>query len=139
MNLSTPKTDRSRRAIALPGFVTSALREHKARREAQIAKNEKWDDNGLVFVTRSGKPISARNVVRFFKDQLAEAGLPDIRFHDLRHTAASLLLERNIHPKVVQELLGHSTATLTLDTYSHLLPSMQKQVAQSMDDLVDQE
>lgn len=134
LTLTQPKSDRSRRLIVLPAFVVEAFKEHKTHQDTLKAGN--WTEHGLVFTTNVGTPISPRNLIRFFKQELAEAGLPDIRFHDLRHTAASLLLERNTHPKVVQELLGHSSVTLTLDTYSHLMPTMQSEAAKSMDDLV---
>ena len=86
-------------------------------------------------VTRTVCPLDASGVTRRFDKILKAAGLPDIRVHDLRHTAASLLLLGQVHPKVVQEMLGHSTITLTLDTYSHLVPSLQAQVADQMDRL----
>jgi integrase len=75
-------------------------------------------------------------MVRDFKDTLKRAGLPNIRFHDLRHTAATLMLKEGIHPKVVQERLGHSRISLTLDTYSHVLPSMQAEAAERLDQLL---
>ena len=71
-----------------------------------------------------------------FKGILAQAGLPDIRFHDLRHTAASLMLQQGIHPKVVQERLGHSKINIPLDIYSHVLPSLQDEAAAKMDSLI---
>lgn len=71
-----------------------------------------------------------------YKEFLKEAGLPDIRFHDLRHTAATLMLKQGVHPKVVQERLGHSDISLTLNTYSHVLPSMQEEAADKMDELL---
>jgi integrase len=80
--------------------------------------------------------MEPRNLFRQFKGLLERAGLPDIRFHDLRHTAATLMFEQDVHPKVVQERLGHSTITLTLDTYSHVLPSMQEDAADKMDTLL---
>lgn len=77
-----------------------------------------------------------RNIVRAFKDTLKRAGLPNLHFHDLRHTAATLMLKEGIHPKVVQERLGHSQISLTLDTYSHVLPSMQAEAAEKLDQLL---
>jgi len=79
---------------------------------------------------------SSRNFIRHFKSKLKEAGLPDIRVHDLRHSHASLLLASGINPKLVQEPLGHSSIALTLDTYSHVIPSLQEEVARKMDDLM---
>ena len=80
-----------------------------------------------------GTPLDHRNLHREFKETLRRADLSDIRFHDLRHTAASLMLQQGIHPKVVQEHLGHSDITLTPNTYSHVLPSMQEEAAEKMD------
>jgi integrase len=75
-------------------------------------------------------------VYREFKEILRKAGLPDIRFHDLRHTAATLMLQEGIHPKIVQERLGHAQIFITMDTYSHVLPTMQDEVAKKMDELI---
>jgi integrase len=93
---------------------------------------------GKRFVNPStfGTPLDHRNLYRDFKALLKEAGLPDIRFHDLRHTAATLMLQQGVHPKVVQERLDHADISLTLNTYSHVLPSMQEEAAEKMDELL---
>lgn len=80
--------------------------------------------------------MEPRNILRHFKKILIKANLPEMRFHDLRHTAATIMLGQGIHPKVVQERLGHSTIGLTLDTYSHILPAMQADVAENLDELL---
>jgi integrase len=80
--------------------------------------------------------ISPRNLVRHFKQALKSAGLPDIRVHDLRHSHASLLLASGINPKLVKERLGHASITLTLDTYSYVIPNLQEEVVRKMDDLM---
>jgi integrase len=121
-----PKTARGRRTIALPRVAVSVLEEYR-----QATGNME----GLVFRTSTGRPISQRNLTRHFHASLAAAGLPRMRFHDLRHTAASLLLRENVHPKIVQEMLGHATIHLTLDTYSHLIPDIQAEAAGKMDEL----
>ncbi len=91
----------------------------------------------LVFATRTGQPLDYRTVVRrHFKPLLAKAGLPNIRLYDLRHTCATLLLSRGEHPKIVGERLGHSSTTLTLDTYSHVLPDMQEQAAVRLEEIL---
>jgi integrase len=96
-----------------------------------------WQEHRLIFTTQVGTPINRRNlVVRSFKPLLDHAGLPEIRFHDLRHTCATLMLCGGIHPKVVQELLGHASVTVTLDTYSRVLPSMQGEAAAKMDSML---
>ena len=95
-----------------------------------------YRDDGLIFSTTVGTPINPRNLTgRSFKPLLERAGLSQrVRFHDLRHTAATLLLSRGVHPKLVQELLGHATIAITLDTYSHVLPGMGDQTAAAMED-----
>lgn len=95
-----------------------------------------WEENGLVFRSVTGTPLRRYNLVpRSFKPLLERAGLSrSVRFHDLRHTAATLLLSKGVNPKVVQEMLGHSTVTITLDTYSHVLPDMQERAVSAMED-----
>jgi integrase len=130
-----PKTDKSRRMIVLPGFVVEALKVHLAKRDL-LSKASNWKETGLVFTTDIGTPVSPRNLIRHFKIKLEKAGLPEIRFHDLRHTTASILLENNVHPKIVQELLGHSTVTLTLNTYSHIINPLSRVAADTLDGVV---
>lgn len=119
-----PKSAASRRTIALSDYTVAVLMQHKEK----ISKDE-----GLLFTTSSGRAVSPRNLLRHFHQVLDRTGLPKIRFHDLRHTAATLLLKENVHPKIVQEMLGHSTIALTLDTYSHILPDIQQEAADKMD------
>jgi integrase len=90
----------------------------------------------MIFTSQTGTCLDHRNVYREFKEILRKAGLPDIRFHDLRHTAATLMLQEGIHPKIVQERLGHAQIYITMDTYSHVLPAMQDEVAKKMDELI---
>ncbi len=93
--------------------------------EERMTKAGLWRDHGLVFPSSVGTPKSQRNLNREFKAAAKRAGLPDhFKLYDLRHTCATLLLSRNIHPKYVQELLGHASIALTLDTYSHVMPGM---------------
>jgi integrase len=88
-----------------------------------------------VFASEIGTPLNCHNIIqRSFKPLLAKAGLPEIRFHDLRHTCATILLKAGQHPKFVQELLGHATIAITLDTYSHVLPGMSDGLASVMDE-----
>lgn len=135
--LVEPKTDSTRRSMHLPAYAVTALREHRIRQnETRLIKGREWQNNDLIFPTHSGKPLMARNMVREFKNLLKKADLPDIRFHDLRHTAATLMLLQGIPVKVVQERLGHSQISLTLGTYSHVLPSMDKDAAAKMDQLL---
>ena len=94
-------------------------------------------DRGLVFARHTGEPLEANNLKkRYFKPILEAAGLPDMRLYDLRHTAATLCLVNGEHPKRVQERLGHASITLTMDTYSHVLPGMQEELAVRLDQLL---
>lgn len=132
-----PKTARSRRRITLPETAIAALKEHRRRQLAErLAAGPIWQDGGrgLVFVNPDGQPIDGIHLLRYrFLPILRQAGLPRIRFHELRHTAATLLLLQGINPKIVSELLGHSSVAITLDLYSHVLPDMQQQAAAAMD------
>jgi integrase len=122
---SEPKTAQSRRSIVPPGFAIEALQRQKEL-QAGWKKNADtaWEEHGYVFTTQLGRYIHPNSLYRHFKELLKKAGLPDIRFHDLRHSVASLLLSSGIHPKVVQEILGHSQISMTMDIYSHVLPTM---------------
>jgi len=133
---SEPKTKKSRRSIRLTPQAVKALRRHLKRqlRDIEIL-GDRYQDQGLVFTTDTGGPINPSNLrQRNFAPLLKQAGLPHMRFHDLRHTCATLLLSRGVHPKFVQELLGHATIAITLDTYSHVLPSMGDATAKAMED-----
>ena len=131
-----PKTAKSRRSIPLPASIVRSLTSHKARQgEQRLKAGKKYENHDLVFATRKGAPLMRRNIVRcHFRPILEKAGLPaSIRLYDLRHTCATLLLAANEHPKVVSERLGHSNITLTLDTYSHVLPSMQQGASEKLE------
>jgi len=134
--LGEPKTKKSRRTISLTDTGISVLREHLDRQMGQIERlGDLYKDQGLVFASEVGTPVNPTNLRRrSFAPLLERAGLPQIRFHDLRHTCATLLLSCNIHPKYVQELLGHANIAITLDTYSHVLPGMGNQAAKAMED-----
>lgn len=131
LRLVEPKTASARRRVDLLMLAVEALRRH---RRAMLADGHV---GGLVFRDTDGKPIRKSNLTRrSFKPLLTKAKLPDIRFHDLRHTAATLLLAEGVHPKVVQERLGHAQIHVTLDTYSHVLPSMQRDATARLDRLL---
>ncbi|MEM5243078.1 site-specific integrase [Thermoanaerobacter sp. CM-CNRG TB177] len=116
------------------------MRELKVHRKRQIREKllfgEAYQDNGLVFCKEDGSPLDSREFTKCFQRLLEKAGLPKVRLHDLRHTHASLLLARGIHPKVVQERLGYSSITMTLDLYSYLVPGLQELAAQSFNGLL---
>jgi integrase len=134
--LGEPKTKRSRRTVKLTRTAAEALRGHLSRQMDQIDRlGDLYRDQGLVFTSDSGGPLNPSNVRnRNLRRLTSKAGLPKIRFHDLRHTCATLLLSRNVHPKIVQEMLGHATVAITLDTYSHVLPGMGDHAAEAMED-----
>jgi integrase len=133
LKFTTPKTSRSRRTIVLSEAALLALKQHRARQnQARLACSD-WDDHDLVFANETGGPLDPSWQTAVFKAALKDAGLPAIRFHDLRHTAATLLLARDTHPKVVADMLGHASVMITLDVYSAHVPAMHTQAAATMD------
>jgi len=129
-----PKSAHSRRAINMPAMVVTALRAHRVRQlQERLAAGGTWKDRGLVFATRVGTPIDARAVTTAFHRILAGAGLPSIRYHDLSHTAATLLLAQGVSPRTIMETLGHSQVSLTLNAYSHVLSALKQEAADRMD------
>ena len=132
-----PKTARGRRLVPLPKHLVQALRTHKKSQTEDRLAAPDYEDNGLVFASEGGQPLYHRNVVRrHFKPLLKKAGLPNsIRLYDLRHTHATILLREGVNPKIVSERLGHASVALTLDTYSHVLPDIQKEVVEKLDAL----
>lgn len=130
-----PKSKSSRRVIELSSQPVDALRRHRASQlEERLVAGPEWRDMDLVFTNALGGPLEPQNLlVREFRPLLVRAGLPAIRFHDLRHTAASLLLEQGIHPKIVSEMLGHSQSQITMDLYSHVTPTMQRSAVEALD------
>ncbi len=133
--IKEPKSRAGRRAIALSPTVVAALRRERARQEErELSAGTAWaNDRDLVFTSVAGTPLDDSALRRGFKKLLAEAHLPSITFHDLRHTHATLLLLKGIHPKIVSERLGHANIQITLDTYSHVLPNMQEGAAAAFD------
>jgi integrase len=135
LRFGEPKTKRSRRRISLSAGARDALRHHRARQAAErLRLGPVWEDHDLVFANEIGKPLDAGNLLRRdFWRVLSKAGVPRCRFHDLRHTCATLLLQQGVHAKVVSELLGHSSIGMTLDIYSHVIPDMQQHAVSAMD------
>lgn len=130
-----PKTPKSRRTIPLPPYLMHKLLEHKRKQaEYRLKLGEKYKHYNLVFASDAGTPISLRNLERrHFKPILVAAELPDIRLYDLRHSCATLLLSEGENPKIVSERLGHASIVLTLDTYTHVLPSMQQSATDKLE------
>ena len=137
-HLEEPKTSSSRRRIHLALDAIETLRTHLlSQLEKRLALGVAWQDNDLVFPTGIGTAKRGRSLVtRSFRPLLEAAGIRQIRFHDLRLSAATLLLGAGIHPKIVAEMLGHSSVQLTLDTYSHITPTMQQEAATKMNDIL---
>jgi len=134
LRLVEPKTAHSRRTVVMPGSVSRALREHRRRQlEERLAAGRRWQDGDYVFTTTAGTPLDGINVTHRFQQNVAAAGLPRQRFHDLRHACATLLLEHGEDLAVVSKLLGHSSLATTADIYSHLTRAMQHRAADRMD------
>jgi integrase len=126
--IAEPKTARSRRQLELGADAVDALRRHRQRNPGI----------GFVFTRPDGRPLSRPMVGGAWRALRVRAGAPAVRMHDLRHTAATLMLSRGVHPKIVSEMLGHSTVAITLDLYSHVTPTMQREAASVMNDLLSQ-
>ena len=130
-----PKTAAGRRSIALSAREIAILREHRAAQsERGQSLGPAWSRQSLVFPRPSGQPESVSTLARKWSAVCGRAGVAGVRFHDLRHTSATIALVSGVHPKIVQERLGHSTISITLDTYSHVLPSMQKDAAHRIEE-----
>jgi len=130
LRLTEPKTASGRRTIALDPICVRALREHRQRQnERRLALGTAWRDLDLVFTNEMGGMIDPGNLYHRFVALVAKASVPRIPFHGMRHTHATLLMKHGVHPKVASERLGHADITLTLQTYSHVLPQMQQEAA----------
>ena len=136
--LVEPKTSRSRRTVNLPDAAIRALRGHKVRQlEERLMAGSRWQDNGLVFPNTLGTPLEPHSLHDDFKRILVKAGLPDIRFHDLRHSAASLMLALGIPLRSIQDILGHSSIALTANLYAHVGEQLRREAADAMDGLLN--
>lgn len=133
-----PKTARSRRMVFLPAPLLKKLSQHKRKQaEQRLLAGSEWQAFDLIFCSETGTPLSIPNLTyRYFRPILEKAELSRIRLYDLRHSCATLLLMAEENPKVVSERLGHSTIVLTLDTYSHVLPTMQQQATARLEKLL---
>jgi integrase len=130
---TAPKTARSKRTIPLPAQLVHALEKHKEQHEKErIAAGSLWQGSPCVFTTPIGTPVDPRGDYRQFRKLLGKAGVSDVRLHDLRHTAASLLLAQGVPARVVMEILGHSQIALTMNTYSHVAPEVSREAAERM-------
>jgi integrase len=133
-----PKSAHSRRQIAMSPSLALLLRQYKADQSVEAARLGKHrSDNELVFCYLDGSPLDSGVVSKALGKVLSKAGLPHIRFHDLRHTHATFMLKSGVHPKIVSERLGHASITITLDTYSHVLPGLQEAAAERLDKMLE--
>ena len=133
-----PKTAKSRRLIALSPSTVIALREHRAK-DTDLRQSLGYyppSDDDLVFSHYDGSPLLPSSVTHAWIKLVRRCGLHGIRLHDARHTHASLLLKQGVHPKIVQERLGHGSIQITLDTYSHVAPGLQQAAAKKFDDII---
>jgi integrase len=136
LSIGPAKTARGRRTVRLTQDATDAFRRHLTRQLEEIdGLGDLIEDNGFVFCTAKGTLINPSNLrKRSFAPLLVRAGLPHMTFHQLRHTAATILLLKNVNPKIVSEMLGHASIAITLDTYSHVLPNMQDSAVAAMEE-----
>lgn len=131
-----PKTAAGRRSVRLGQVAISALKLLRTSQlEDRLRAGPAWHENGLVFTSEVGTSLEAARITRIFQRDLAIAGIAPIRFHDLRHTAATLLIEQGVPMKAVQSALGHSTIAVTMDVYAHVTPALQDTVAEAIDQL----
>ncbi len=138
LTLVPPKTKRSTRTLVMPTMIVDRLREHEKRQVSEkLWAGSKWQESGLVFANRFGGPTQARRVIEQFHQALAEAGIRRVRFHDLRHSCATLLLVQGVSPRVVMDVLGHSEIALTMNVYSHVVPELQREAAQRMQAILE--
>jgi integrase len=134
---SEAKSAAAHRTVALDSATVETLREHRRRQlEERMAAGPIWKDTGLVFTREDGSIVNPEWLTRAFKRHVSTAGLPWIGLHGLRHTHATMALKAGVPAKVVQERLGHSSVTITLDTYSHVLPNMQRDAAERIAELM---
>jgi integrase len=135
LSFTAPKRGKAR-VVRLTDMAIAALKAHReAQNEERARAGSLWEETSLVFTSTIGTPVDVGNLTyRSFRPLLKRTNLPRIRFHDLRHACATLLLSKGTHPKIVQEMLGHANISMTMDTYSHVLPDMQEKAVSAMDD-----
>ena len=137
LHFAPPKTRRSERSIPLPDELKTVLLAHRSRQEVErAAAGERWRESGLVFTTMIGTPIEPNQFSRYFRVLATKAGLSDVRLHDLRHTCASMLLAQGVPPRVVMEILGHSSLDVTMNIYGHVMLDAQRDALRGMGGLL---
>jgi len=139
LKLVEPKTEKSKRTLPIPDSLVFSLRARRTKQlEEKLLAGAEWQENGLVFTTSRGTPLSARNVIRSYHRLLAKGKVKRRRFHDLRHSCATFLLAKNIPARTVMDILGHSNISLTMNTYSHVMPEMLRDAADAMNEFISQ-
>jgi integrase len=139
LQLVEPKTKRSRRSLAMPIAIARGFVRHRAiQANERQAAGSRWAEKGLVFTTPIGTGLEGTAISKDFHRKLSEAGLAQRRFHDLRHSCATLLLVQGVSPRVVMDVLGHSQIGLTMNTYSHVILDLRRDAASRMDDLLNE-
>lgn len=134
--LKQPKTEKSKRSIAMMELTIKELKYHKRMQlKNKIKLGKTYDDQDFVCTWENGKPLKPHYISDLFRNYILKLDYPKIRFHDLRHTHATMLLSKGVNPKIVSERLGHSTINITLDTYTHVLPNMQKEAVKKLDSI----
>jgi integrase len=134
LTFKAPKTKHGRRTLSLPAVTIEALRSHKAVQAAErLALGLGKDEHGVVFTTVEGEPMNPRDTSQFFGRIVKRAGLPAVTFHGLRHSHLTALLRAGVHPKIASSRAGHASIAITMDTYSHVIPSMQDDLARGVD------
>jgi integrase len=131
---SQPKTNCGRRNVALSPVLVKALKKLRSKQNQEELKCEGYKNSGLVFCQEDGTPYHPDNISKAFQSAVKAAKLPMIRFHDLRHTHATLLLAQGTNPRLISERLGHSSVSFTLQTYAHCLPGQQEEAARMLDE-----
>jgi integrase len=138
VHLCELKTDKSRRSLRMPRSVIDALlRRHLIQEAQRIKAGAKWTESGFVFTGPRGDVVAPEKINELHQEMLQRANLPHVRFHDLRHTAATLLLSKGISLKLIQEYLGHANFQITADLYSHLVEAMRDEATQAMNEIFD--
>lgn len=134
LQLVDTKTRRSNATVAAPPGLMEALKQHRRRQqEERLAMGSHWPGHDLVFTSTTGTPLEPRNVTRAWSELRVQANLPDLRFHDLRHSCATILTALGMHPRVVMEMLRHSQISITMDTYAHVAPALQREAADALE------
>lgn len=138
LHIRESKTETGKRTLWLPLRLVTALRAHWAfQQQERLAQGLNWKEHGLVFPSEVGTPLLHRNLHRHFKQTLRKAGLPDMRFHDLRHSCASLLVAQGEHPRTVMHVLRHANIQMSMDVYAKVFPEMEREALEKLDQLLN--